>query len=78
MSDATLDTKGDRRTKLLQYFLLGSKIHFKEGGGVVFLDGFPGAGYQLEEWQFNRHRARLDRNMLGDGVRTAAHRGRRT
>jgi len=55
--------------KLLQYRLLGSTIPFKDGGGVVFPDGFPGIGYQLEEWQFERYRARLNRTVLGDAAR---------
>jgi len=69
MSETASDTLPERQIKLLQYFLLGSTIPFKEGGGVVFPHGFPGVGYRLEDWQFERYRARLDRTMLGEAAR---------
>lgn len=56
--------------KLLQTMLLSITVAFREGGGLVFPIGFPGAGYRLEEWQFERYRASLDqrlRNHWGAG-----------
>lgn len=36
---------------------------------MVFPNGFPGPGYRLDEWQFERYRARLDRGTLGKAAR---------
>lgn len=61
--------------RLLQILLLSMTVPFRAGGGLVFPIGFPGAGYRLEEWQFERYRAALDgrlRNQWGPrGVRRA-------
>lgn len=40
--------------------LLSMTVSFREGGGVVFPIGFPGSGYRLDEWEFERYRASLD------------------
>lgn len=38
-------------------------VPFRDGGGLIFPLGFPGAGYRLEEWQFERYRAALDQRL---------------
>ena len=53
----------------LRYQMLRTTIPLKEGGGVVFPHGFPGRGYRLDEWQFDRYRGRLDQSMLSDAAR---------
>jgi hypothetical protein len=53
----------------LQYLLLGTTVPLREGGGVVFPNGFPGLGYRLDEWQFDRYRAGLDRSLLSDAAK---------
>lgn len=49
--------------RLLQLLLLSMTVSFREGGGLVFPIGFPGTGYRLDEWQFERYRAALDRRL---------------
>jgi len=60
---------------MLQIMLLSTTVPYREGGGLVFPNGFPGAGYRLEEWQFERYRAALDERVGSQGalnrVRTA-------
>ncbi len=51
--------------KSLQLMLLSMTVPFRDGGGLVFPLGFPFAGYQLDEWQFERYRSLLDRSLLG-------------
>lgn len=53
--------------RLLQTTLLSMTVPFREGGGLVFPLGFPGAGYRLEEWQFERYRAALDQRLRNQG-----------
>jgi hypothetical protein len=53
----------------LQYILLGTTVPLMEGGGVVFPKGFPGKGYRLDDWQFDRYRAGLDQTMLSDAAK---------
>lgn len=49
--------------KLLQIMLLSMTVPFREGGGLVFPIGFPGGGYRLDEWQFERYCASLDQRL---------------
>jgi hypothetical protein len=74
MSDSIATSgKPSSQEKLLQYRLLGTTVPLKQGGGAVFPGGFPGKGYLLDDWQFDRYRAQLDRTTLSD---EAGRRGR--
>ncbi|GAB4354718.1 MAG: hypothetical protein Kow00114_04670 [Kiloniellaceae bacterium] len=66
MSEGTRPQELSSQEQLLLYHLLSCTVPFKEGGGVVFPDGFPGVGYRLEDWQFERYRARLHLSVLGN------------
>ncbi len=49
----------------LQLVLCGTTIPLRESGGIVFPNGFPGIGYHLPEWRFERYRAGLETCILG-------------
>ncbi len=64
MSEADKPTRLSSQEKSLQLMLLSMTVPFRDGGGMVFPLGFPFAGYQLDEWQFERYRSLLDRSLL--------------
>lgn len=50
-----------------QLFLIATTtLPLREGGGIVFPRGFPGKGFRLDEWQFDRYRAAMERTLLGE------------
>lgn len=55
--------------RLLRIKLLSFMVPFRNGGGLVFPIGFPGAGYRLDEWQFDNCRAMLDQRLLSTETR---------
>lgn len=50
--------------RLLRIMLLSFMVPLRDGGGLVFPIGFPGAGYRLDVWQLDKFRALLDRRLL--------------
>lgn len=67
--EANKPTRLSSQEKSLQLMLLSMTVPFRDGGGLVFPLGFPFAGYQLDEWQFERYRSLLDRNLLSAEMR---------
>jgi len=64
MSETDERKRLSSQEKSLQLMLLSMTVPFRDGGGLVFPLGFPFAGYQLDEWQFERYRSLLDRSLL--------------
>ncbi|MEO3428673.1 hypothetical protein AAFN88_07430 [Pelagibius sp. CAU 1746] len=64
MIEARKSSRLSPQEKNLQTMLLSMTVPFRDGGGLVFPLGFPFAGYELDEWQFERYRSLLDRSLL--------------
>lgn len=60
--------KPDRRQKALQTVLLGTTVPFKQGGGAVFPNGYPGLGYRLDGEQFQRYRIELETALSSENL----------
>lgn len=55
-----------RQKTALQIYLLKTTLPLKTGGSLVFPGGLIGGGYRLDEWQFDRYRASLEKTYIGE------------
>ncbi len=55
--------------RTLRIMYLSFMVPIRGGGGLVFPIGFPGPGYRLAAWQFDKYLATLDRRLLGAAMK---------